>query len=217
MSKTVKRAQDTLLPPAPITQRMLAMLCDLILLFFLSLFVVGKLWIPLYHANTMAQFQILTETYAAQLLQGQVNGFLAELKMYPELLYMLQSLNRILFWIACGYYLINSCFFHGSTLGKQIFNLHVLKLPSLKPLSFLDNVFRSGIFVFFLMTGFPFFAAFDFFWMCIHRQHRSLHDLFCQTHVVNCTPLEQIKGQIGEAVRSVVQSKKAEEDNEKSE
>ena len=217
MSPSVNKIQSTFLPPAPITQRMLAMLCDLILLFLLNVFIVGKLWLPLYHAEAMMQFQTLLETYSLQLLQGHVGGFFAELKNSPELLHMFQSLDWLLFWLAWGYYAVNGCFFRGGTLGKQIFNLRVLKLPQLKPLSFFDNIWRSGTFIFFLLTGFPFLAALDFFWACVHRQHRGLHDLCCQTYVVNCTLLEQIQGQIGEAVRAVVQAEKAEEDTEKSE
>lgn len=217
MSPSVNKIQSTFLPPAPITQRMLAMLCDLILLFLLNVFIVGKLWLPLYHTEAMAQFQILIETYSLQLLQGHVGGFFAELKNSPELLHMFQSLDWVLFWLAWGYYAVNGCFFRGGTLGKQIFNLRVLKVPQLKPLSFFDNIWRSGTFIFFLLTGFPFLAALDFFWVCVHRQHRGLHDLCCQTYVVNCTLLEQIQGQIGEAVRAVVQAEKAEEDTEKSE
>lgn len=214
MSKSVN--QTPLLSPAPLAPRMLAMLCDLVLLFFLSAFIISKLWMPLYHAKEMMQFQILFEAYTPQLLQGQSNGLLAELKNNPELLRMFQSLDWVLFWIALGYYAVNGCFFQGGTLGKQIFNLRVLKLPQLKSLSFLENVFRSGTFIFFLVTGFPFLLILDFFWMCLHKQHRGLHDLCCQTYVVHCTLLEQIQGQIGEAVRAVVQSKK-EEDTEKSE
>ena len=100
MSTAVKKIQSTFLPPAPITQRMLAMLCDLVLLFLLNIFIVGKLWLPLYHAEAMAQFQILIETYSLQLLQGHIGGFFAELKNSPELLHMFQALDWVLFWLA---------------------------------------------------------------------------------------------------------------------
>lgn len=217
MSKSADRMHETFLPPAPITQRVLAAACDLILLFLLNVFLIGKLWLPLYHAEGMIQFRLLFETHAPQLLQGQASALLAELKTAPEALKMLQSLDWVLLWIAWGFYGINGCFFKGGTLGKRIFNLRVLKLPQLKPLSFFEHFWRSGMVIFFLLTGFPFLAMLDFLWMCFHKQHRSLHDWCSQTYVVNCTLLEQIKGQIGEAVCAVVQAKEAEEDTEKSE
>ena len=70
-----KALLNLILPPAPVGKRILATLCDLILIFFLSVFVIGKLWIPVYHADVVIQFKLLLLEYSEQLHAGQFVEF----------------------------------------------------------------------------------------------------------------------------------------------
>lgn len=214
MSQSVNHhALRALLPPAPIAQRVLAVLCDFLLLFLLCSFLIGKIWLPLYFTEAFLQFQSILETYTNQLAHGQIIEFFQQLKNNEPVLQMFQSIDRWLFFITWGYYSINAGFFQGGTIGKQIFNLRVLKIHHLRPLSLIDGIVRSGLLTFFLFTAFPILLTFSFFFLCITPLHRGFHDWCCQTYVVNCTLLEQMKGQIRDAVRSATQSEESSEED----
>ncbi len=209
MSQPVNHTLRTLLPPAPITQRVLAVLCDALLILLLCSFVIGKIWLPLYFTEALLQFQSILETYAHQLNHGQIIEFFQQFKNNEPVLQMFQSIDRWLFLITWAYYSINAGFFQGGTIGKQIFNLRVLKIHHLQPLTLIDSILRAGLLTFFFFTAFPLLITFSFFFLCLNPLHRGFHDWCCQTYVVNCSLLEQIKGQISDAVRSTTQSEES--------
>lgn len=122
-----------------------------------------------------------------------------------------QMLTMYLILFALAYYVVGGCIFHGNTPGKQILGLRVLKLPQLKPLTFVDIVFRSVMFMLFCYIQ-PVFWL-NFLWTCFRKQHRSLHDLCCQTYVTNRETAEQV----GDTVRTVVQPEGSEKSADRSE
>lgn len=185
-----------MLPPANMGKRVGATFLDLTLVFFLSLFVIGKLWIPVYYADVIVQFKILLESYAEPLKAGQFVEFFNALNTYKPILDMFASIDRLLFLITWGYYALNALFLHGNTLGKQVFNLRTLKLSTLKPPSLWDSVLRSGILTFFLFTAWPFFMVFNLCFICVNKLHRGIHDWFCQTHVVCYNVIDTITDQV---------------------
>ena len=87
-----KALLNLILPPAPVGKRILATFCDLILIFFLSLFVIGKLWIPIYHADVIVQFKLLLLEYAEQLQSGQ---FLLWRKHFIMVMLIIRSLGNV--------------------------------------------------------------------------------------------------------------------------
>ena len=180
MSQSINQIQ---FPPAPIVRRTLAAICDCTLLCL-------PLWtILIYKADVM---EPLWQWFKIELSSGQTgDGSFAEVMVLNRIQATVQASFWITILVMWGYYGINGCIFQGGTIGKKIFNLRVLKLPQLKPLSLLDNIFRSGVFTFFLMIKIPLLLPLDFLWMCFHKQHRSLHDLCCRTYVISCKIAEQ--------------------------
>ena len=171
-----------MLPSANMGKRVFATILDLLLVFFLSLFVVGKFWLPVHHADVIVQFKILLETYAQQLQTGQFTEFLNQINANKPILEMFVSVDRVLFLVTWCYFGISGLFLHGATLGKQIFNLKVLKITTLKTPTASDCILRSGILTFFLFSAWPFFMIFNLCFMAIHPLHRGVHDWFCQTY-----------------------------------
>ena len=188
-----KTLLNLILPPAPVGKRILATLCDLTLVFFLSIFIIGKLWIPIYHADVIIQFKWLLIEYSEQLRTGQFLEFFNQINANKAMVDMFMSIDRILFCIAWFYYSLNGIFLQGGSLGKQIFNLRVLKLSTLKFPQYGECILRSGILTFFLFSVWPFGMCFNLCFICLNKMHRGFHDWFCQTYVVSYEILEQIK------------------------
>ena len=196
MSATNLAVLQLMLPPANMGKRVAAVFLDLVLVFFLSLFIIGKLWIPVHHADVIVQFKILLESFAEQLQAGQFIEFFNELNTHKPILDMFIEIDRLLFLVTWGYYILSALFLQGNTLGKQIFNLRTLKLSTLKPPSLWDSTLRAGILTFFLFTAWPFFMVFNLCFICINKLHRGIHDWFCQTYVVSYSVIETITDQV---------------------
>lgn len=187
-----------MLPPAQMHHRLLSVVLDLVLVFFLSLLIIGKFWIPMHCSDGVIQFRILLDSYMPRLSSGEFSEFLKRVNENTAVVDMFVSVDRLLFLITWLYFSLSAWCLKGGTLGKQIFNLRVLKITTFKAPRLMDCVLRSGIFAFFLFTAWPFFMCFNLFFMCIHKMHRGVHDWFCQTYVVNYDVLEQIRGKIEE-------------------
>lgn len=196
MSATNLAVLRLMLPPANMGKRVAAVFLDLVLVFFLSLFIIGKLWIPVHHADVIVQFKILLESFAEQLQAGQFIEFFNELNTHKPILDMFIEIDRLLFLVTWGYYILSALFLQGNTLGKQVFNLRTLKLSTLKPPSLWDSTLRAGILTFFLFTAWPFFMVFNLCFICINKLHRGIHDWFCQTYVVSYSVIETITDQV---------------------
>ena len=196
MSATNLAVLQLMLPPANMGKRVAAVFLDLVLVFFLSLFIIGKLWIPVHHADVIVQFKILLESFAEQLQAGQFIEFFNELNTHKPILDMFIEIDRLLFLVTWGYYILSALFLQGNTLGKQVFNLRTLKLSTLKPPSLWDSTLRAGILTFFLFTAWPFFMVFNLCFICINKLHRGIHDWFCQTYVVSYSVIETITDQV---------------------
>lgn len=196
-----------MLPPANMGKRVFAMFLDLLLVFFLSLFVVGKLWLPIHHADVIVQFKILLETYAQQLQAGQFTEFLNQINNNKPILEMFVSVDRILFLVTWSYFAISGLLLRGGSLGKQIFNLKVLKVTTLKPLTIGDCILRSGILTFFLFSAWPFFMICNLCFMAIHPLHRGIHDWFCQTYAVSCDIMDDLAERVKQAVKDQAEQK----------
>ncbi|MGX8716855.1 MAG: RDD family protein [bacterium] len=208
MPSQILKVLQMMLPPANMGKRVFAVFLDLLLVFFLSLFVVGKLWLPVHHADVIVQFKILLETYAQQLQAGQFTEFLNQINNNKPILEMFVSVDRVLFLVTWGYFAMSGLLLHGSSLGKQIFNLKVLKITTLKAPTVSDCILRSGILTFFLFSAWPFFMIFNLCFMAIHPLHRGIHDWFCQTYAVNCDLLDEVAEKIRQAVKEQAESKK---------
>ena len=200
MSSSFLNVLRVMLPPANIGKRVFASLLDLLLVFFLSLFIIGKFWIPLYHADVIVQFKILLESYGQQLQMGQFSEFLNQINANKPILEMFVSVDRVLFMVTWFYFGVSGLLLHGGTLGKQIFNLKVLKITTMKTPSVGDCILRSGILTFFLFSAWPFFMFFNLCFMAIHPLHRGIHDWFSQTYEVNCDILEDVAEKVRQAV-----------------
>ncbi len=199
---------NLMLPPAQMGRRVVAVLLDLILVFFLSLLIIGKILIPLHYAEGFMQFRLLLDAYMTQLASGQFSELLKQMNEQQIIVDMFASIDRSLFLITWAYFSLSALFLKGNTLGKQILNLRVLKLPNFKTPTFLDSTLRAGAFSFFLFTAWPFFMCFNLFCVCINALHRGIHDWFCQTYVVNYDVLEQIKDKIQEQMQKNQLSKR---------
>lgn len=191
-----KNILNLILPPASIGKRILASVCDLTLIFFLSVFIIGKLWIPIYHADVVIQFKLLLLNYAEQLQSGKFLEFFNEVNSNKAILDMFISIDHILFFTTWIYYALNGIILQGGSLGKQIFNLRVLKVTTLKLPTYGESILRSGILTFFLFTAWPFGMVLNLCFVCLNKMHRGFHDWFCQTYVVSYEVLEQIKEKI---------------------
>lgn len=177
-------------------RRILATCCDLVLVFFLSLFIIGKLWLPNHYAEAIVQFKMLWDGYGAQFAAGQFLPLLSQINENKSILDMFSSVNLWLFFVTWGYYVINAMCFKGGSLGKQIFNLRVLKSMDLKIPSFGDSCLRSCLLTFFLFTAWPFLVCFNVFYMCLNPLHRGIHDKLTHTYVISCHVLDELREQL---------------------
>lgn len=191
-----------MLPPAQMHRRLLSAILDLVLVFFLSLLIIRKFWIPMHCSDGVIQFRMLLDHYMPQLSSGEFSEFLKQVNGNTIIIDMFASIDRLLFLITWFYFSLSAWFLKGGTLGKQIFNLRVLKITTFKAPPLGDSILRSGIFAFFLFKAWPFFMCFNLFFMCINRMSRGIHDWLCQTYVVNYDVLEQIRGKIQEQLNN---------------
>ena len=186
MSKSLNQTQTPLLPPpAPMLKRLSAALLD-------------------------GLFQIILIVPLVFLILWLLYPDVFDRTNDPEPLEYLPLCLSVLL-LVLGYYVVGGCIFHGNTPGKQILGLRVLKLPQLKPLTFVDIVFRSVMFMLFCYIR-PVFWL-NCLWTCFRKQHRSLHDLCCRTYVTNRETAEQV----GDTVRTVVQPEGSEKSADRSE
>ncbi len=185
-----------MLPPANVGRRLFANILDLILVFFLSLLIIGKFLIPYQFTDTIIQFKFLLEASAGYLQAGQFSELLSQINENKNILDMFLTMDRWLFFITWGYFVVNGICLKGGSLGKQVFNLRVLKVSTLKPLDLWDGIFRSALFTFLLFTAWPFFMCINLFFICLHSMHQGIHDRFCKTCVVSCDVLGQVAQQL---------------------
>lgn len=197
------------LPPAPMSLRLLAAICDFMLIGLTCLFFIGKLWMPIYATDAMLEFNCLLDTYMPNLLQGQWEPLLEQIKNSPSLLNLFQSIDHLIFINTWIYYAVNACFLRGGTVGKEIFNLRVLSIYNLQPQPIINRIIRAGLLSFCLLTAWPFLMVMTGCFMAINKLHRGFHDQLCQTYVVRCSALEQMKSQIVKAVQQAVDADKS--------
>lgn len=208
MPSQILKILQIMLPPANMGKRVFASVLDLLLVFFLSLFIIGKLWLPVHYADVIIQFKILMETYAQQLQAGQFSEFLNQINANKSILEMFVSVDRLLFLVTWGYFAVSALMLRGGSLGKQIFNLKVLKITTLKAPTVSDCILRSGILTFFLFCAWPFFMIFSFCFIAIHPLHRGIQDWFCQTYVVSCDIMDDIAEKVRQAVKEHAEQNK---------
>jgi uncharacterized RDD family membrane protein YckC len=187
-----------LLPPAKIGYRTLALLSDFALIALLALFFVWKLWVPIFHTEALVQLRLMIDAHMPQLQEGNLSVFLQQVTTNEALAAMFIQIDRLLFLITWAYYAINAFLLQGGSLGKQMFNLRVLKLSTLRPPNFWDCALRSGVQTLLIFTLWPFLMCFNFCFLCLHPLRRGLHDWFCQTYVVHFGTMEHLREKLKE-------------------
>ena len=213
-NKTVTNSLITLfLPSAPMGVRLLASLCDLLLITLLAVFIIGKFWLVVYHSEALMQLRLLLE--GSNLLDNNnMSEFMRQIMQNRAIIDMFINVDRVLFLITWAYFAINAMIFNGGSLGKQIFNLRVLKIINLQKTNFCDYILRSGMQTFVIFIQWPFVLMLNLCIMFCSKKHRGIHDIFCQTYVVHFGAIEQLKDQFPKETQQLKQAEGIEDKEE---
>ena len=183
----------TLLPPAKLGYRILATLCDLSIIILLNCFIIGKWWLPTYHPDVVLQMRLLLETYAPQIQAGNFTAFIQQVSQSKELVDAFLVVDRILFFVTWLYYTLNAFYFKGGSLGKQIFDLQLFKLSTLRAPGKRDYILRAGLQTLCIFTLWSFLMCFNLCLMCLNPMRRGLQDWICNTYVVHYSAAERVR------------------------
>lgn len=162
--------------------RGLALLLDLFLVFLIFYVISTKFVIPRFSGYQEILTQLVeclknTESNKAIILKNLI-------EKNPQAGDLIQSIQLVMCFVCFLYFFVNEWLLKGCTLGKQIFQLKVIKLGNRMHLSISDIFFRNLIKSCSLISFFPlFFISVTFVFFTVRRQ--SCHDILCQTMVVD--------------------------------
>lgn len=173
------------MPPARLSQRLIAFLLDAILLGAISVLVVFRLVLPMTHPLELELFFDWMHAYQEA---GQLGEERPGLEILPtevwRMLILAQNLIMITFWV---YFAAADTFAHGRTLGKRTFRLKVVHRITLGPPDLRSAFIRATIKTLCLFTLFP-FALINFVLVFFLKFQRAGHDALSKTLVVEDNP-----------------------------
>lgn len=143
---------ETLPSVAKLWQRTIAFGLDCFLVINLSLALLLVYLLPQGYPGKMAELQqtIRTALDAKQSLNAIVSALS---KDQLEMVYYCQNINLLVYWL---YFIVSDAFLEGSSLGKRVFRLKVVKLKDYEALTFWDICLRGAVKAMALVWFFPF-------------------------------------------------------------
>lgn len=170
---------ETVPPVAKLWQRTLAFALDFFLVFNLSLVLLLAYLLPQKYPGKMAELQHTVRT-SLEAKQG-FNALLSTLSEDQlELVYYCQNINLLVYWL---YFVLSDVFLGGSSLGKRIFRLKIVRLKSYEMLSFWDLCLRGSIKALTLVWFFPVLML-NYAWAFFNKARLAGHDYLARSIVV---------------------------------
>jgi uncharacterized RDD family membrane protein YckC len=167
------------LPMASFWKRALGFVLDLVLLHFISLFVLFNYLIPSRFPQEWAGFKQHVHQYVADNKTAAEPVPFALKPEHTEMLSYVQSAWVLMAW---SYFLTSDWLAGGRSLGKRVFSLQAVRHPGGQALGFGDACLRATLKTISLTYGFPFLIA-NYLVPLFNPLRLAGHDYICKTAV----------------------------------
>jgi uncharacterized RDD family membrane protein YckC len=176
---------DGPMPAARLPIRSLAFTLDFVLLTAVSIVVIWKLIMPIYHPGTYYEFTQWIET----LLNWFQSEAQSDTSSAPQMSTTLtqgirfaQDIQLIIFWV---YFAIGEVFFTGSSLGKKICRLRTINTITLDPPSIMTGLVRAGLKTLAIFMLFPISIFITACVLFFNKRSQMGHDLLSRSVVID--------------------------------
>lgn len=166
---------------SPIFTRVLAYFLDLILVLFITMLLLSVWVLPRYFDEPIRLLQQIQESgigFSGATLQA------LNVEQQEQIRTMGLAVQAFALVVLFAYFFISESVSCGSSIGKRIFRLHVIRKGSLGFLGFFDTALRSFFTALCLLT-LPILLL-NFFWGLLRKDHRCWHDLMFKSCVIEC-------------------------------
>ncbi|MDR1665780.1 MAG: RDD family protein [Puniceicoccales bacterium] len=169
-------------PAAHPLPRTLAFLMDFTIVFLIGLWVIGQYFLPQYWREESLKFQHYLTEHLSSLSPSSIRTLLSDLAALPEIRPMLVQIDQIFFLITWLYFALSEIVLSGSSLGKRIFYLRVLRCDG-SPLTLIEIILYNTFKVIALYSFWPLIPILNLlpiFWTPLRR---SVCDRVCNAYV----------------------------------
>lgn len=170
-------------PLARIWQRCIAFLMDIILVFNLSMVVLILYILPQKYPGQLGELQNSIMHYISTTQTLQPNEALPVFTLsqsQQSLIRYCQNTTLLFYWL---YFMMTDIFFSGSSIGKKVFKLKIIKKKTGFPLSFVDSCLRSSIKSLTFVFAFPLLLI-NYILVFFTSKRQTGHDWIAGTIVV---------------------------------
>ncbi len=170
---------ETVPPLAKPWQRSIAFFLDFFLVFNLSMVLLLVYLLPQKYPGKMAE---LRQSVQSALEAKQNLNTIAQTLNSEQLdmAYYCQNINLLVYWM---YFMLSDVFLNGSSLGKRVFRLKVLRYRTYEDLNFWDMCMRSAVKALALVWFFPFLLV-NYIIAFFGKSRQAGHDYLARSIVV---------------------------------
>jgi len=173
------------MPAAHFRIRSFAFLLDFILLTAVSMVIIWKFLMPLYHPSAFYEFSqwmdaLVTWFQTGGSAKGEPQPLMNQ--SLTEALRYAQDIQLIIFWI---YFAVGEAFFGGSSLGKRICRLRSVSTVTLGAPSIMTGIVRGGLKTMAIFLIFPLSMIATICVVFFNKRRQMGHDLLSRTAVVD--------------------------------
>ncbi len=170
---------ETLPSVAKLWQRTFAFALDFFLVFNLSLTLLLVYLLPQKYPGKMAELQ-QTVHHALDAKESLSTMVSALSQDQLEMIYYCQNINLLVYWL---YFILSDAFLQGSSLGKRVFRLKIVKLKSYEDLMFWDICLRGAVKALALVWFFPFLMV-NYALAFLNKPRLAGHDYLARSVVI---------------------------------
>lgn len=164
---------------AKLWQRTLAFGLDFFLMFNLSLVLLLVYLLPQAYPGKMAELQHTVRQ--ALDAKHSLNDMVSALSQDQlEMIYYCQNINLLVYWL---YFMLSDAFLEGSSLGKRVFRLKIVKLKTYEELNFWDICLRGALKAMSLVWFFPFLMV-NYALAFLNKPRLAGHDYLARSVVI---------------------------------
>lgn len=176
---------DGPMPAARLPIRSLAFGLDFFLLTAVSLVVIWKFIMPIYHPGTYYEFTQWIEALLNWFQNDSQSSTASAPQMSDALaegLRFAQDIQLIIFW---AYFAIGEVFFSGSSLGKKICRLRSINTITLDAPPFITGIVRAGLKTLAIFMLFPISIVITASVLFFNKRGQMGHDILSRTAVID--------------------------------
>ncbi|MFT4901865.1 MAG: putative RDD family membrane protein YckC [Lentimonas sp.] len=178
-------SKDGPMPAARLRIRAVAFALDFVLLTAISMLLIWKFIMPIYHPSTFYEFNQWMNAFIAWIQDGSQASGIDMPTMNESLaegLGFAQDLQLIIFWF---YFAIGEVFFVGSSLGKKICRLRSISTVTLSDLPVLTGLVRAGLKTLAIFMLFPLSIVITLCAVLFNKRRQMVHDILSRTAVID--------------------------------